>query len=145
MPRGLLAFPLKGAAQVPGDELSPSEERKSLGGAWPPEARAGPATWRECCVSSAPMSGSLDWVTAVARDCKLPDICLCLLPERTWHKVNDPKVDYIGDLGEGKIGHETRLEPCWTMLVIGPLSAMWTGWAKLDVDLNLGPGTYACL
>ena len=22
------------------------------------------------------------------------DICLCQPPDRTWHKVNDPKVDY---------------------------------------------------
>ena len=26
------------------------------------------------------------------------DICLCLLPDRTWHKVNDTKVDYSGSL-----------------------------------------------
>ena len=32
-------------------------------------------------------------------------ICLCLLPDRTWHKVNDPKVDYREDLGEGKVEH----------------------------------------
>ena len=48
-------------------------------------------------------------------------ICLCLSPDRTWHEVNDQKVDYSGGLGEGKVGHE----PCLTMLVIGPLSAMW--------------------
>ena len=27
---------------------------------------------------------------------ELPDICLCLPPDRTWHKVNDPRVDYSG-------------------------------------------------
>ena len=31
------------------------------------------------------------------------------------------------------------------MLVISPLSAMWAWWAKLDMDLNLGPGKYAWL
>ena len=75
----------------------------------------------------------------------LPDICLCLPPDRTWHKVNDSKVDYSGDLREWKVGKEPRLEPCWTMPVIGPLSAMWTWWAWLDIDPNLGPGTYAWL
>ena len=35
-----------------------------------------------------------------------------------------PTVDYSGDLGEGKVGHELRLELCWTMLVNGPFSAM---------------------
>ena len=25
------------------------------------------------------------------------DICLCFPPDRTWHKVNDPKVNYNGD------------------------------------------------
>ena len=72
-------------------------------------------------------------------------ICLYLPSDRTWHKVNDLKVDYSGDLGEGKVGHEPRLKPCWTMLIIGPLSAMWAWWAKLDSDLNLGPGTYTWL
>ena len=34
----------------------------------------------------------------------IPDICLCLPPDRTWHKVNDPKVDYSGGYrgGEGR-------------------------------------------
>ena len=45
--------------------------------------------------------------------------------ESICHKVNDPKADYSGDLGEGKVGHEPRLEPCWSMLLIDPLSAMW--------------------
>ena len=42
-------------------------------------------------------------------------ICHCLPPDRTWRKVNDPKVDYSGGLGERKVGHEPRLEPCLTM------------------------------
>ena len=25
------------------------------------------------------------------------DICRCLPPDRSWHKVNDPKVDWSGD------------------------------------------------
>ena len=45
-------------------------------------------------------------------------------PDRTWHKVNDPKVDYSGDLGEWKVGHEPRVEPYWTMLVIGTQCTM---------------------
>ena len=49
-------------------------------------------------------------------------------PDRTWHKVNDPKVDFSGDLGEGKVGHEPRLEPCWTLQVIDPLGAIWAWW-----------------
>ena len=31
-------------------------------------------------------------------------ICLSLPPGRTWHKVNDSKVDYRKDLSEGKVG-----------------------------------------
>ena len=38
------------------------------------------------------------------------DICHTLPPDRTWHKVNDPKVDYSGGLGEGKFGPEPKLE-----------------------------------
>ena len=69
------------------------------------------------------------------------DICRSLPLSRTWHKVND----YSADLGEGKVGHEPRLEPCWSMLVIDTPSAMWSWWALLYLDPNLGPGTYACL
>ena len=69
-------------------------------------------------------------------------ICHCLPPDRTRHKVNGPKVDYSGDLGEGKVGHEPKLESCWNMLIIGPPSAMWACWAKLDLDPDLSPGTY---
>ena len=53
------------------------------------------------------------------------DICRCLPPDRIWHKVNDPKSNYGGDLGEGKVGNKLRLGPCWSMLLIDPLSAMW--------------------
>ena len=58
-------------------------------------------------------------------DSRLPDICVCLPPDRTWHKVYNPMVDYSGDLGEGKVVYEPRLEPCRSMLLIDPLSAMW--------------------
>ena len=34
-------------------------------------------------------------------------ICHCLTPDKTRHKVNDPKVDYCGDLGEGREGEGT--------------------------------------
>ena len=48
------------------------------------------------------------------------DNCLSLPPDKTWDEVNDPKVDYSGDLGQGKVGHKPRLKPCMTMLVIDP-------------------------
>ena len=56
---------------------------------------------------------------------KLFVICRCLPPDRPWHKVNDPKAVYSEDLGEGKVGHELRLEPCWSLLFTDPLSVMW--------------------
>ena len=66
------------------------------------------------------------------------ELYLSLPPTRQdWHKVNNLKVNYSGDLGEGKVGHDPRLESCWTMLVISQLSAMWAWWAKLDMDPNL--------
>ena len=49
------------------------------------------------------------------RWCGVPVICHCLLPDRTWHKVNNSEVDYSGGLG-GKVGHELTLELCWTMM-----------------------------
>ena len=60
------------------------------------------------------------------------DICLCLPLDRTWHKFNDPKVDYSGGLREGKVGHEPRLEPsdlCWSsanLVECGPDEPSWT-------------------
>ena len=35
----------------------------------------------------------------------LADICHCLPPDRTWHKVNDLKVDYSGDLWEALLNY----------------------------------------
>ena len=58
-------------------------------------------------------------------------------------RLNDLKVDYSGGLEEGKVGQEPKLGPCLTMLVIGPLSAMWAWWAELEMEPNLGQGTYA--
>ena len=42
--------------------------------------------------------------------------------------------------GEGQARTEAQ-----TLLVNVPLSAMWAWWALLDIDPNLGPGTYAWL
>ena len=58
---------------------------------------------------------------------RFSNICLCLPPDRTWHKVMTRR-SIIEGLGEGKVGHEPRLEPCWSLLVIGLLSAMWACW-----------------
>ena len=43
-------------------------------------------------------------------------ICHCLPPDRTWHKVNEMKVDYSGVLEEGKVGQEPKLKPWWAMM-----------------------------
>ena len=67
-------------------------------------------------------------------DHQVSDICHCLPPERTWHKVNDLKVGLKWRLGEGEVRYELRLEPCWTMLIISSFSAMWARWASLDMD-----------
>ena len=53
------------------------------------------------------------------------DICLCLSPDRTWHKVNDLKIDYSGDLGEGKVGHKPRLGICWSSAHLMQCGAWW--------------------
>ena len=52
-------------------------------------------------------------------------LCLSLPLDRTWQKVNDPKLGLKWRLGEGKVGHGPRHEPCWTLLVIGSISVMW--------------------
>ena len=35
----------------------------------------------------------------------------------------------IEGLGEGKVGNESKLELCKTLVVIGQVSAMWARWA----------------
>ena len=97
------------------------------------------------CVPSFPLlSGPLSLgVVASERvlfmgQIELLDICLCLLPDRTWHKVNDPKGDYSGDLGEAKVGHKSRLEPCWSstnLVQCGPDEPNWT-WTQIWVQVS---------
>ena len=67
------------------------------------------------------------------------DICQCLPPDKAWHKVKRPKADYSGVKGEG-VGNESRLEPCWSMLLIGSLGAMWAWWAKQFHEPKCGSG-----
>ena len=47
-----------------------------------------------------------------------PNICLCLQPDRTWPKVNDPKVDYSGDLGSNPAGL------CWSSEQATPVNSI---------------------
>ena len=48
---------------------------------------------------------------------KIPGVislCLCLPPDRTWHRVNDLKVDYCGDSGGGAgRGTSRGSSPAW--------------------------------
>ena len=50
-------------------------------------------------------------------------ICFCLPPDRTWGQITRWS-DYR--LGKRRVGPEPWLEPCWSMLVIGSLCAIWT-------------------
>ena len=38
------------------------------------------------------------------------------------------------DFRDFRVRHEPRLVPCWTMLIIGSLSAMWARWPSGDLD-----------
>ena len=58
-----------------------------------------------------------------------PFICRCLPPDRTWHKVKSLKA-----------GNKLRLEPCWSMLLIGSLGAMWAWWGKQFHKPKCGSG-----
>ena len=69
-------------------------------------------------------------------------ICLCLPPDRTWHKVNDWKVCLKWGLEEGTGGQEWGLEPCWTLLLIGSFSAMWAWWAQLEMESGTNAWLY---
>ena len=67
------------------------------------------------------------------------DICLSFPPDRTWHKVNDPRVDYNGDLGEGKVEHEPSLDPCCSsahLVQCGLDEPSWT-WAQIWVQIHM--------
>ena len=46
----------------------------------------------------------------------------------------------VGDKGEGKVGNEPRFEPCWSMLLIVSLSAMWAWWGKQFHEPKCGSG-----
>ena len=64
------------------------------------------------------------------------NICRCLPIDKTWHKVS---IEWV--LGEGKVGHELRLEPCLTMLVIHleqcePDEPRWT-WTQICVQARM--------
>ena len=110
--------------------------------------------WQKChwCSSSTrrwpsrsrepfgPKSSMEHWPSGT--DARQSYISHCLPPDRNWHKINDPKVDYSE---ERKVELKPRLEPCWTILVIDPYSAIYAWWVLLDLDPNLGPGTYAWL
>ena len=66
-------------------------------------------------------------------------ICRCLSPDRTRHKVNDPRVDYSGDLGEGTVGQKLRLEPCWSSTHLeqcGPNEPSWS-WTQIWVQARM--------
>ena len=68
-------------------------------------------------------------------------ICRCLPPDMTWHMVKSHgQKAKSGDKGEGKVGNEPRLEPCWSMLLIGSLGAMWAWWGKQFHEPKSGSG-----
>ena len=84
----------------------------------------------------------------IAREVQIPPPAryLSLLPpDRTWQKVNDPKVGLKWVLREGEVGLEPRLESCRTMQVTDLLRAMWAWWALLDMYPNVSPSTDAWL
>ena len=81
--------------------------------------------------SSAVMPFSRVLISTLKYEC----ICHCLPPDRTRHKVNEPKADYRGDLGERKVGHKPRLEPCWSVQLIDPLGAMFIGLLLWHINL----------
>ena len=79
-------------------------------------------------------------------------VCVCLIhclfvtashEDRTWHKVKSPKANKSGNKGEGKVWNEPRLEPCWSMLLIGSLGAIWAWWGKQFHKPKCGSG-YVC-
>ena len=42
--------------------------------------------------------------------------------------------------GGGKVGNKSRLEPCWSVLLIGSLGAMWAWWGKQFHEPKCGSG-----
>ena len=70
---------------------------------------------------------------------KCPDIHPCLPPDRTWHKVDDPKVNYSGDLEEGKLDMSQGSSPawlCWSSAHLGPDELNMAWWAKHGIGMN---------
>ena len=73
---------------------------------------------------------------------KLPDICLCFPPDTSWHKVNDPKVDYSGNLGAGWSGMSRGSSPtglCWSLanfVECGPNKPSWS-WTQIWIQVRM--------
>ena len=67
------------------------------------------------------------------------DICCCIPPDRTRHKVNDSKADYSGDLEEAKVGHKPNSNPgklCCSsthLVQCGPDEPSWS-WTQIWVQ-----------
>ena len=69
-------------------------------------------------------------------------ICHWLPLDKTRHKVNDPKVDYSGDLGEGKVGTSRGSSPTalyWSsahLVQCGPDEPSWS-WIQIWVQVRI--------
>ena len=85
---------------------------------------------------------------ASLREIMWAKICHCLLPDRTWHKVNDLKIDYSEGLGDRKVRHKLRIEPCWTMIQLAlpnNSDCAWTSVRALERSYELPTADRACL
>ena len=54
-------------------------------------------------------------------------VCFCLPPDRAWHKVNDPKVNY--SRGWGRSGSSQDSNPAWLYLSSLP-TRRWPNWSQ---------------
>ena len=79
------------------------------------------------CQFLAPAKTKLFYITSIYLSIKTLFVHLSLPPTRQDFRQGQitRTSDYSGGFGEGKVEPEPRLEPCWSMQVIGSISTMW--------------------
>ena len=100
------------------------------------------AVWESCC----------DWLeTGIGCAGGDPsplgtNVQCCFIFIKAFHQTRfDTRSFYSGVFGKEKVRHELRFVPCWTMVVICPLSSMWARWPFWTwTRYNMESGTYVC-
>ena len=127
-------------ARMPGYSLNRTKDSSAIQcSQWHPHLRRWPSRNQE----SFGLESFLDLDhRSEPKPCWRVDICIYLPPDRTWHKVNDPKVDYSGGWGKRRSGTNPGSSPaglCWSsahLMKWEPDELCWT-WTQIWVRVRM--------